>query len=104
MTNRVQNGVNRITEVLGDGWQHKINLEKLAMDYPCWCVVGQLFVDLKARTSEAFKQYDAGLAKLRVSQGKAEERFGFRSGAGMKDYVLLTDEWREYFKSWKEAL
>lgn len=77
---RVATGVAFLNEVL-PGWEKKIVLESLDINYCEECILGQLFGD-----------FDDGRDQLGLSWGECDE-YGFWPVQGDDDDAALTLEW-----------
>jgi len=93
MNKEIQNGIDLLTKHFGEGWQDRIDLERLNMNCDC-CVVGQLFDDYGIAVRE----------ELRLSRdGEISHGFWTRNNSN-EAWKELDREWHEYFETRKRKL
>lgn len=95
-----------LLERFDPGWWQRINLDELALDSPCHCILGQLYYD----DQNPQASYLAGVAWVRSvmptrsAADTADEDCGFdESGESPDEYEQLTAAWRELIESRRAA-
>lgn len=90
---RVRNGCILLDEKYGPDWVNQIDVDTLALDNPCRCVLGQLNHGSYSRGVEA-----VGLPHAHRNQAWAEQAaHGFDLGpytSGLSGYGVLTVAWK----------
>jgi len=94
MNKAIQRGIDLLTEKLGEGWQDRIDLERLDIGHCDDCVVGQLFA--------ALDDYHRAVREVLHLNDDGEVSHGFSARDNtFEGWKNLNREWREYFETRK---
>lgn len=99
LSRRIERGVEKLSRTDGTGapgWLEAVNLHKLNMRDPEWCVIGQ-WVKSLPRYRRVIDPFEDGLARLGMCHGDSYDM-------GHEIYSSSAQEWEYLTEMWKSAI
>lgn len=91
------------------GWWQRIDLEKLALESPCRCVLGQLETPRLQPTDWSEDAYERACQRYGFEldayddPGREPDEYRFGFNARLSEYDILTAAWRELIAARRRA-